>query len=869
MRELATLALALLIAAPLSAHAQPEPAPASERPNVVILLADDLGPGDLGCYGQTRIATPRIDALAAEGVRMVHAYSAAPVCAPSRCALMTGLHAGHCAVDHNDEPNLPLGFADPTIAEVLARAGYRTALVGKWGLGGETDDGEPFGVFSMPSEMGFDHVLAVLDQARAQDHYPERLLAGESWRAIPGNAGGASVTFDDDLFVEDALAFVAESAREDRPFFLYFASTLPHRTFDPPAIGHERDDWPEVERAYATMVERFDTDVGRIVDAVDALPRSTIVIVLSDNGPVTVDEHASGFFGSAMGLRGQKRDLYEGGLHVPLVVRWRGHLDARAPETAVALYDVLPTLVELTGVPGTSGSDGVSIAPWLRGERSDAAHARLFFLGRESAGSEPATRFATREGSLVLIEREDGVRELYDLDADPAESEDLAAARPADVERLLAARAEEASGPIARSFPVLALRDEEGHDVLPADPGSACMQALDLGPEAIERTVGTGAGEPIPELTSFAPVDLAITRHGAQADGDAIVLPAGAYLTVGAHPALSFGESSFTVVARVRLDHLEAAPTTGREARRYLALAKPTGARDELLDWALLVQAADLATAADPSASGHELAVLFADPDVGGHGTWPVIAHRLRITDGAFHDVAFQYDAQARSVLFVLDGERERVAIDHDWGHVRSDGPLVIGAHHDVHGVFRGFLDGAIARFEVDRGIGVTDEGCPGRAPTRSAALDLGAIPAGTEVVRRFTVHNTASAPAMGLDVRASVASGDDRVAIDFTPVDALGPESGGVPLVVRVRTDTLGSIDARVVVDGRVSHVGTTPERRSWQPYLEIHGEVVAAAEPEPEPTAPAWLPYAAAGFIIVGARLVFAARKRDPKKG
>ncbi|MFO0682063.1 MAG: sulfatase-like hydrolase/transferase [Sandaracinus sp.] len=850
MRDLATLALALLIAAPLSARAQPAPATASERPNVVILLADDLGPGDLGCYGQTRIRTPRIDALAAEGVRMVHAYSAAPVCAPSRCALMTGLHAGHCTVDHNDQPNLPIGLADPTIAEVLGHAGYRTALIGKWGLGGETEEGEPFGTFSMPAEMGFSHVLAVVDQARAQDHYPERLLAGESWRAIPGNAGGASVTYDEDLFVEDALAFVAQAAREDRPFFLYFASTLPHRTFDPPAVSHAEDDWPEVERAYATMVERFDTDVGRIVDAIDALPRSTIVIVASDNGPVTTDGHESGFFGSAMGLRGQKRDLYEGGLHVPLVVRWRGHFEARESETPVALYDLFATVTDLTATPPPARLDGVSLAPWLRGERTDAAHERLFFLGRERSGSEPATRFATREGPLVLIEREDRVRELYDLEADPAQSEDLAAARPADVERLAAARAEEASGPIARSFPVLALRDEDGHDVLPTDPGTTCMQALDLGSD----------------LATHAPVDLAITGHGTHAEGEAIALPAGAYVTVGAHPAVSFGESSFTVVARVRLDHLDAAPTTGREARRYLALSKPTGARDELLDWALLVQAGDLA-AGDPAATGHELAVLFADPDVGGHGTWPVIARGLRITDGAFHDALFQYDAQARTVLFVLDGQRELVTIDHDWGHVRSDGPLVIGAHHDVHGVFRGFLDGAIARFEIDRGLGATDVGCPGRAPTRSASIDLGEIAVGTEVVRRFTVHNTASAPAMGLDVRVSVASGDDRVAVDFTPVDVLGPESGGVPLVVRVRTDALGAIDARMVIDGRVSHVGTTPERLGGQPYLEIHGEVVAAPEAEPERTAPVWLPYAAAAFIVVGARLVFAARARDKK--
>ncbi len=840
--------IALLAVTPTAlAHAQDE-----ARPNVVILLADDLGVGDLGCYGQTRIRTPHIDALASEGVRMQRAYAAGPVCAPSRCALLTGLHSGHCSVDHNDEPNLPIGLSDPTLAEILARAGYRTGLVGKWGLGGETDEGAPFATFSLPTEMGFEHALAVLDQERAQDHYPERVFEDGAWRELPGNAGGARGTWDDDLFIEDALSFVDAARDDERPFLLYFASTLPHRELDPPVISRDDAGWPDAERAYATMVERFDADVGRIVERVDALSgRDTIVIVASDNGPVGVDGHDTAFFGSTAGLRGQKRDLYEGGLRVPLVVRWRGHLEPRAPAVPVALYDIFPTIGDLVRVPAPAGMDGVAIGPWLRGERWDAVHPRLFFSAHEaSGGTESVTRFALHEGALVLIERADGVRELYDLDVDPGQAHDLAGARPGDVERLHEARLAETTGPVARAFPILDVRDEQGHAMSGATAVS-CMQVLDL----------RGSGDPL-TLASEAPIELAITGHLARASDDAIELPSGAYVTVAAHPALSLGQETFTVRARVRLDHVVTGVATTRQARRYLALSKPAGTPDAWLDWGLLVQAGDLALAGDADASGHELAFVFANPDVGGHGTWTIVTRTLAITDGAWHDVTFQYDAARGSALVQLDGQRETIPVV-DRGHVRSDGPLVVGAHHDLHGAFDGFLDGAIGRLEVARGLAAAAEGCPGLAAARTLRVDLGTIPVGAEVHRRFEIQNAALAPALAMDVVVDVEPDDDRILLELPRAHALTPEAAPLPLLVRVRADRPGPIDAFVRISGTTTHTALDPNPRGRAPRLEIVGEVVAADPDASE--VPVWLPFVAAALIALGIRMTFAARKTD----
>ena len=815
------------------------------RPNIVILLADDLGIGDLGCYGQTRIHTPRIDALATEGVLASHAYASAPVCAPSRCSLLTGMHSGHCSVDHNDEPNVPLGLSDVAISEVLAREGYRTGIVGKWGLGGETDDRAPFALASLPTEFGFEHVYAVLDQELAQDHFPDRIFGNDGWQPIAPNADGARGAWDADLFAEDALAFV--DAPDPRPFFLYFASTLPHRELDPPLPGHADTDWPAAERAYAAMVERFDADVGRIVDRVDALDRPTIVIIASDNGPVTLDGHDTAFFDSAAGRRGQKRDLYEGGLRVPLIVRWRGQLTPRAIDAQVTLYDLFPTLAELVHAEPPSPMDGVSITEWLRGDRSDTAHEHLFFEVNEAhGGTEPITRFALYEGPLTLIEREGNVLELYDLDSDPGQRTDLASTRAADVERLHAVRMAQ-TGLIRRSIPTLDVRGETA--LLPALDERTFAPVLELLVSPLSDHLQVAIESPLvprPVVTAHGGVAVSETAFG---------LASGDYLTAPAHPGLSFGDASFTLEARVRLDHLAADATT-REGRRYLALSKPTGTPDELLDWGVLVQAGDLA-----AATGHELAMVFADPEIGGHGTWTIASH-LTITDGEWHTVAFRFDAAARIATFVLDDQRESLPVV-DLGHVRSDAPLVIGAHHDVRGTFDGWLDGALADFRLSRGV-VPDDALRVSAdePTFDFELDLGNIDLGApEVSRTFYLVNAGVAPTLAMDVDGSFEPSDDRVSVDFVATRTV---TNRVPMTIRVRPTRAGAFTVTAHVRATASHLGLALRGPTG---FTIHGNVVGATPDESNQ-----IPMVVAGVAVLlalcfAAWRIFNARSGSPR--
>ncbi len=829
MRELA-LVFSIGLSVASIAHAQ------DTRPNIVILLADDMGVGDLGVYGQTQLHTPHIDALAHEGVIARRAYAAAPVCAPSRCSLLTGLHAGHCSVDHNDEPNVPLGLSDPTIAEVLAREGYRTGIVGKWGLGGETDHGDPFTLASLPSRFGFEHSLVVLDQERAQDHFPDRVWSGDAWRAIAENADGARGRWDADVFADDALVFVDDG--DARPFFLYFASTLPHRGMDVPSLGGDPS-WPDAERAYATMVERFDADVGRIVEHLDRLHRDTIVIVASDNGPVDVDGHSARFFDSTAGLRGQKRELYEGGLRVPLIVRWRAHLEAREVTTPVALYDLFPTLAAMIDVDAPAAVDGVSIEAWLRGERSDAAHASMFFAVSEANGG-----IALREGPLALVSWRDRPSELYDVEADPPEAHDLAASRAEDVARLSREASEANDGLVRRSWPILQLVGDGV--LLPAVDPRPFSVVLALAPtSAIDAISIESHGE--------AP-DLVVTAHGGHADEGAIVLASGDYLTVASAPALSFGDASFTLQARVRLDHVAADATT-RGSRRYLALSKPTGMPDELLDWGVLVQAGDLA----PGRTGHELAIVFADPEIGGHGTWTIATHELAITDDAWHAIVVRFDAEHRHASFRLDDRTEEIDVT-DLGHFRSDGPLVIGAHHDLHGTFDGFLDGALEGLRLSRGA-MPDEWLDRqtREPTHDLELALGDIPLGSEdVVRTLWVANVGASPVMAMDVDEESSVSDARVEVTLAPARTVLDR---IPITVRVHPTSAGAFSATVAIAATVSHYGI---RVRGPIGFTVSGEVIAP--PASRPAVPEWWIFVAAGFLALGARLAFRPR---PAKG
>ncbi|MGH9464280.1 MAG: arylsulfatase [Thermoanaerobaculia bacterium] len=410
---------------------------APARPNIVFILADDLGWGDLACYGNRRIRTPRLDDLAAEGMRFTHFYAGSAICAPSRCALMTGRDSGHCTVRDNlaqgagarEQRLVPLAPTDVTVATLLRQAGYATALVGKWGLGDVGSSGAP-------DRQGFDASVGFLDQREAWDHFPDQLVRDGQRVGVEGNEGLRSTVYAPDLFVDEAIAFARR--HRDRPFFLYLAQTLPHPPLRVPSLEpYTETDWPGAYQTYAAMVTRLDAGVGRLLDALAelGLDRRTVVFFSSDNG---ANGFLRDFFGSTGGLRGAKSDLYEGGIRVPMLVRWTG----RVPPGGISDFawthaDFLPTALELARleVPAGLALDGRSVAPTLLGRGQPPAPFLYWefhqpFQQAARWGNWKALRYGTEEPL-----------ELYDLANDAAESRDLATDHPEvarQIEALLA-----------------------------------------------------------------------------------------------------------------------------------------------------------------------------------------------------------------------------------------------------------------------------------------------------------------------------------------------------------------------------------------------------------------------------------------------
>jgi arylsulfatase A-like enzyme len=394
----------------------------------VFILADDLGYGDLGCFGQRKFSTPHIDRLAEEGTRFTQAYAGAAVCAPSRCCLMTGKHTGHARVRDNKgrSGRIPLQPDDITVAEVLKQAGYRTGAIGKWGLG-------EAGTLGIPNAQGFDEWYGFLNQDHALDYYPRHLWENQHEIFPPGNQGVKEKQYAQDLFTGRALEFL--SANRSDPFFLYLAYTLPHASSErgrdtgdgfvvPSYEPYENRDWPRPEKGFAAMVHMLDRDVGKVMARLKTLgiDGNTLVIFSSDNGPATDGGHTPQFFNSNGGLRGQKGTLYEGGIRTPAVARWPGRIKAgRVGSEVWAFWDFLPTAAELAGVPAPRGLDGISIAPALFGE-AQPQHEYLYW---ESHGK--AFRQAVRMGNWKGVRAGAGSPvELYDLAADPGETADVA-----------------------------------------------------------------------------------------------------------------------------------------------------------------------------------------------------------------------------------------------------------------------------------------------------------------------------------------------------------------------------------------------------------------------------------------------------------
>jgi len=412
--------------------------PRAPRPNIIFILADDLGYGDLGCYGQKQIQTPVLDRLAADGMRFTQCYAGSTVCAPSRCCLMTGLHTGHARVRGNDR--IPLRPQDVTVAEVLKAAGYATGLVGKWGLG------EP-GTTGVPNRKGFDEFFGYLNQRHAHNSYPEFLWKNEQKYPLEGNVEKNGVSsrraqYSNDLFTREALSFIDRHSKG--PFFLYLSYTVPHANNErgaaegngievPSDAPYSDRPWPAAQKNYAATITRMDADIGRILKRLAELgiDDHTIVFFSSDNGPHKEGGADPTFFRSAGPLRGIKRDLYEGGIRVPMIVRWPVHVKAGAVSDQVwAFWDFLPTAAELAGAKPPPKIDGISMAPTLLGEkaagRPQRDHAFLYWEFHEGGFKQ-----AVRMGDWKAVRLgPDQPLELYDLKSDIGETHDVAAQHP-------------------------------------------------------------------------------------------------------------------------------------------------------------------------------------------------------------------------------------------------------------------------------------------------------------------------------------------------------------------------------------------------------------------------------------------------------
>ena len=422
-----------------------------ERPNIIFIMADDLGYGDLGSYGQTVIQTPFLDQMAKEGTRFTHAYAGSTVCAPSRSVLMTGLHTGHTTVRGNfgkygvvglagGKGRVPLEADDVTVAEVLKQAGYVTGMTGKWGLGEPNTTGHP-------NDQGFDEFFGYLNQRRAHSYYPTFIWKDKMKVEFPENADGQKVVYTHDLFADFALDFVTR--HKDEPFFLYLPFLIPHSRYEIPDTAPYTDmPWTDDEKVQAAMITRLDRDIGRLFNTLSELgiDENTLVFFCSDNGAA---QRWEGRFDASGKLQGRKRDMYEGGIRTPMIVRWPGKVAAGATDdTPWYFADLLPTLADLTDAPAPGNLDGVSVLPTLLGESQDLSSRYLYWEFFES-GFQQAIRKGNWKGIRLAI---GAPLELYDLSKDEEEANDVAAEHPdvvAELEAILASvRTPSASWPV-------------------------------------------------------------------------------------------------------------------------------------------------------------------------------------------------------------------------------------------------------------------------------------------------------------------------------------------------------------------------------------------------------------------------------------
>ena len=431
-----TVANGLLLAAQLRA---------ADRPNIVLIMLDDAGYGDLSCYGQQKFSTPNVDRLATEGMRFTHHYSGSTVCAPTRCVLMTGMHTGHCHIRGNREVSpegqAPLLADTPTMARLLKRAGYATGCFGKWGLGAPGSEGDP-------TQQGFDEFYGYNCQRQAHSYYPTHLWHNTTQIPLDGK------TYSHDLIMAASLEFIRTHSGD--PFFCFLPITIPHAAMQVPEAyaAPFRKIFPQFERetgrftgpavknpaaAFAGMMTKMDDGMGEVLALLEELrlADNTIVLFTSDNGPHREGGHDPGFFNSSGSLRGLKRDLFEGGIRTPLLARWPGHVVAGAESDLLcAHWDLLPTLCALAGAAAPPGIDGISIAPTLLGESDAQQHHEFLYWEFYEQGGKRAVRFGDwKVTQLDVLKKADGPLLVFDLAKDPGEQHNVAATQAEVVAR--------------------------------------------------------------------------------------------------------------------------------------------------------------------------------------------------------------------------------------------------------------------------------------------------------------------------------------------------------------------------------------------------------------------------------------------------
>ena len=445
------LLIATACISPIAAAAKP-----TSRPNVIYILADDLGYGDLSCYGQTKLTTPNIDRLASEGMKFTGHYSGNTVCSPSRAVLMTGLHPGHCAIRGNgsEETTIRLEPSDFVLPELFQAAGYATGAFGKWGLGITNSEGR-----GNPLNHGFDEFYGWKSQMIAHTYYPSSVV--HNGKELPLAKG----TYVHDLIMEQARDFIRRQAEAKTPFFCYIPTAVPHAAMHAPKALHEKwrkkfpqfdqkigkygagpgEDCPDVVNpiaGFAAMMEHLDNEVGDILSLLAELgiDESTLVMFASDNGAHLEGGHDPKFWNSTGGLRGHKRDMHEGGIRSPLLARWPGTIKPGSTSDHLsAFWDVLPTMAELTGQPTPPDIDGISFLPTLLGDPDQPQHDYLYWEFHK--GPKPFSQ-AVRRGQWKAYQERGKPLELYDLAADPFEQRDLAGDKPELVARMEAILAE-------------------------------------------------------------------------------------------------------------------------------------------------------------------------------------------------------------------------------------------------------------------------------------------------------------------------------------------------------------------------------------------------------------------------------------------